>query len=192
MRPDAISERLHKRGSLTGTRTLDGLLHHSVDRENIITVNQDRRDTETGPASGEGRCSALFMTGNADSPAVILYYQHHRRLKDAREIQGFVEISLGRCSIATYTNGDCLIARYFRRHGQANSVQHLCANHDLNGKAMVLTRIVLRSKTAKCVDERGQRKPLDHQGDEFAVRRGQPVLQLQWSGQSYSSRLLAC
>src|SRR5438552_842503 len=123
------------------------------------------------------------MSENADSPAVILYYQHHRRLKDTREIQGFVEISLGRCSIATYTNGDCLIARYFLRHGQANSMQQLCANHDLNGKAMDLTRIVLRSKTAKCVDERGQGKPRDHQGDKLAIRHCQPVLRLPWSVQ---------
>src|SRR5712692_113647 len=151
VRTDAIGECFYKRWPLPRARTFDRFLHHIVDRQDIIAIYELRWHAEARPASGECRGSALFMTRNTDGPAVVLHDQHHGGLVDPREIQRFVEITLGGCAIATDTHGYDWVASDFGGHGQANRVQHLRADHDLDRQTSQFAGPVLSREAAKRV-----------------------------------------
>src|SRR5260221_13758953 len=130
-------------------RTFDRFLHHVVDRQDIIAVYELRWQAEARPASGECWGSALFVTRDTDGPAVVLHDQHHGCLVDPREIQCFVEITFGGCTIATDTHGYDRVAGDFGSHGQANRVQHLRADHDLDRQTSQFAGPVLSREAAE-------------------------------------------
>src|SRR5439155_20908389 len=68
---------------------------------------------------------SLFVAWYADSPAIVLYDQHHRSLKDTGKIQGFIEITLRAGPIATDANSHHRVTGDFSSHGHPNGMQHL-------------------------------------------------------------------
>ena len=48
---------------------------------------------------------ALFVTGDADGPAVVLDDEYDRGLVDAGKIEGFVEVAFGGGTVAADANG---------------------------------------------------------------------------------------
>src|SRR5437588_4312806 len=101
------------------------------------------------------------MTRDADGPAVILHDQDDRSMKDTCEVQCFVEIAFGRGTIATHAHGYDGVASDFGGHCQAHGMQHLCADHNLNGQAMHLAGPVFGREATKRVSYRGYRNALD-------------------------------
>src|SRR6266496_5329311 len=96
------------------------------------------------------------MTRYADSPAVILYHEHHRSPEDTRKVQRFIEIALGRCSIATHSHGHRRIASDLCSHTQPHRMRHLRPDHNLDGQTARLFRIG-RGETTEGVDHSGKR-----------------------------------
>jgi len=169
MRPDAVGKGFHKGWPLSRASLLNCLLHDIIDCQDVIAIDEHGGDTETYAASGKSGCRALFMTRNADRPAIILHHQHHGSLKNTREIQSLIKIALRGSTISTDTHRHCWIARYFRSHGQANGVQHLCANHNLDRQTVYFPGIVFGSKAAKCVDKCGYRKSSYQQRGNLSI-----------------------
>src|SRR6266702_3956418 len=112
--------------------TFDGLLHHSVDCQDVVAIDQPGGHAKTGAASSKGGSGALSLSRDADSPPVVLHNQYHGSLEDARKIQGLVKIPLGGCPVTTNADGYHRVTSDLGGHGQAYSVQHLRSYDDLN------------------------------------------------------------
>src|ERR1700723_4006245 len=96
MRGSAISDQLNQRRSRAGTRPFGRPLRDGMDRQKVVAVDANARNTVAGAARRE---RALLAAGislkSRDGPLIVHHVQNDRRLIHGGKQQRMMKIRLG-------------------------------------------------------------------------------------------------
>jgi hypothetical protein len=125
MHAEAIGDALDQRGTLAGARTVDGLAARGVDREDVVAIHLNARQTVGEGLLRDRLGVRLLLERYRDRPLVVLAHEHDGHVPDAREVERLVEVALGRGAVAEIGHDDDVVIAILRGVGEADGVGQL-------------------------------------------------------------------
>ena len=195
VRGAAIGEELDHRRTLVRPRPFLGPLGRRPDRQEVVAVHPQGRQTLADSLGGEGGLKpAGDALEGADGPLVVDDVQNDRSAIDRGEGQGVVEVALGRGAVADPADGDLVVALVGAGHGPSDGLRHLRAQIAADGEETVLLRRVHDRQLPALQRVGGVRRLFEHRALGVATQRRAGAQQaLQAAGMTFNdmSRLIA-
>src|SRR5437588_675579 len=100
----------------------DACVGGGVDVEGVVAVGDDAREPVGVGVLGDVLDGGLLGERHRDGVAVVLADEHHRQAVDPGQVQGLVEVALGRGPVAEVADRDAVLPPHLRRQGHAGGV----------------------------------------------------------------------